>query len=119
MGDGLRKKLNVRHISYDFECSRNAAHFEYGWDTPYLYSWYVEIELMDGRPITFIVQLHWNEQSWCTQSCIETSGETAPTVLVSFPDRKADTIDEVVDALSTLTSELVDAGNTPNLWLGS
>jgi hypothetical protein len=108
--EAAKKTNRVEGISHDFECSRNSNYFDYGTGSPYLFDWYVEMNVIDGRVITLIIELLWDDQKWLVQSRLETPGESGSIPLVDFPERGAETVEDLIELLKTATTELIEAG---------
>src|SRR4051812_9918494 len=108
--DVLRQSEDVLKVSLDFECSRNSNYFDYGRSgSPYLFDWYVDFTLVGGRSLAIFIEMSWDESTWILESRLETSGENGPVSLVDGPDRRASSIDDLIEALSTDTTGIIEA----------
>ena len=108
--DTVRRSAAGASVSSDFECSKNSAYFDYGsGSSPYLFDWYVDVSFADGRAFAVIIELSWDDARWLVESRIEVPGELGPRSLFESPDYYASSIDELNSALSTATTEIIEA----------
>jgi hypothetical protein len=112
LANEMRSRPEVNKVSHDFECQRNYSHSEFGTGPPYIFDWYVDIELGDGRSVWWVIDVFWDEAKWVIKCRIEVPGEYGPKTLKEFPERNAETIDQFVTQLQAATSELVDSAHT-------
>lgn len=110
----LRQNKNIAEVSVDFECSRNSNFFDYGTGSPYLFNWYVDASLADGRSLAAIIELFWDDQKWLVESRIEASGDNEAIPVFEPPDREADNIDDLVQILTRATAEVIKAAKELN-----
>ena len=111
LANELRRNKNIAEVSVDFECSRNSNYFDYGTGSPYLFNWYLDASLADGRSLAAIVELFWDDQKWMVESRIETPGDNGPISVFEPPDREANNIDDLVQILTTATAEVIKAAS--------
>ena len=98
----------VEKVSFDFECSKNHSYWEYGsGGSPYIFNWYVDVALKNGKAIWWALDVLWDEDKWIIESRVELPGDYGPNILKEFPDRCAETVDEFVRQLDEATSQLL------------
>jgi hypothetical protein len=105
----FRSMPEVKNVSFDFGCYRNQSHVSSGTGSPYIFNWYVDVELRNGNGIWWALDIQWDEDKWIIESRVELPSDYRPNIIKQFPDRFAETIDDFITQLDEATAELIDS----------
>lgn len=79
---------------------------------------YVDAKLENGQSLVWSLDIAWNSVHWMIESAISVIHETeaeGEDTLKRYPDRVAETIDELTRHLQDATSDLISSAEMPRL----
>lgn len=70
---------------------------------------YVELDLIDGRTLTWCFELRWRQEGWLIESAIVIDDHQGQRTFKAFPDRSATSLDELENSFRLAVEELFAA----------
>ncbi len=78
---------------------------------------YIDLELADGNAIAWLLDIGWDEAMWTIETSIAVNPNTGESqeVIEEFPNRTAATIDEFLDQLEQVVSDITASAESADL----